>query len=171
MIRKMKPFKKRYIVFGLLAIEIVSIPVAAKTVKDFKFEPPHRTISVPFPSEQIGLTSFLVSSNAPFAIISEGSTGQFEINLHLNGEVNGQKFGLNAQMPGEKESCSVQLVPTGTKIYESDRKIDSQDGDVISRAIIIEIRYKEDITPNFKILPKKKSKKYNASVPCTSKLS
>jgi len=168
---KAKAFKKRYIVFGLIAAELAAIPVAAKAVMDFKYEPLQRVVSVPFPIETPGVAKFLVSSNAPFAVISEGETGQFDINIQLNGELNGAPFGNNAQMPGASKTCAAPLTRSASKIYEATRKIDAGAGEVLSRAIILEIRYSEDIKPNFKILSEKKAKKFVAAASCEAKLS
>lgn len=168
---KAKAFKKRYIVFGLIAAELAAIPVAAKAIKDFKYEPSQRTVAVAFPIEQPGMAKFLVSSNAPFAVISEGEIGQFDINIQLNGDLNGAAFGKNAQMPGDPKACAAQLTRSAAKIYEATRKIDAAEGDVLTRAIILEIRYAEDIKPNFKILSEKKARKFDVAASCETKLS
>ncbi|WP_034387122.1 hypothetical protein [Hellea balneolensis] len=169
--RKAITFKKRYIVFGLLAAEIAAIPVAAKALKDFKYEPSQRTVAVAFPSEQLGVTKFLVSSNAPFAIISKGDVGQFDVAIKRSGELNGRKFGTKAQMPGAAEHCAVKLTTSKAKIYEATRKIDAGDGDVLSRAVIVEIRYAKELKSEFEILSENKAKKYDAAASCAAKLS
>jgi len=63
-------FKKRYLAVALIGAEIVSIPVSAQIIDKVAFSVPQRVIAVPFPPEA-GVTKFLVSSNAPFAVVSD----------------------------------------------------------------------------------------------------
>jgi len=91
-------FKVRYLAIGLIALEIASIPVSAKMIDKMAFKKPQRVVSVPFPPEA-GITKFLVSSDAPFAIISENAMGEYDVSVNVSGLINGKRFGSNAQMP------------------------------------------------------------------------
>ena len=162
---KTTTFKKRHILYGLIALEIAAIPVSAKIIKDVAFAEPEQTLAVPFP-EQPGLAKFLVSSNVPFAIISENGTGEFDVRIDVSGDLNGNHYGKNAQLPGAPESCASTLTASPTTIYQADRKIDAAKGDVLSRAIIVEIHYAADIKPDFTFVPQKDAKKLASAPAC-----
>jgi len=140
-------FKKRYIALGVIAMEVASIPVAAQIVDKVSFSVPQKVIAVPFPPE-VGLTKFLVASNAPFAVISENAIGEFEVNIEVSGILNGNRFGTNAQMPGMATACAMQ-----------------------SSAVIVEIRYDANIQPNLKIISENKAKRMPLGTTCDSSLS
>lgn len=163
-------FKKRYIAIGFIAMEILCIPVSAQIIDKVVFSVPQRVISVPFPPEA-GVTKFLVSSNAPFAIISENAIGEFQVNVQVSGLVNGNAFGSNAQLPGVAASCAAQTTPSPTKLYEADRKTAAQPGDILTQAVIVEIRYDTDATPELKIITQDKAKRISSGAACETKLS
>lgn len=162
-------FKKRYIAIGIIALEIASIPVSAQIIDKVAFSVPQKAIAVPFPPEP-GIAKFLVSSNAPFAVISENVVGEFNVSVHVSGMLNGNRFGGNAQMPGEANSCAAQTSPISTKIYEADRKTAAQKGDVLTQAVIVEIRYDAEINPSFKVLTQNKAKGLTAGSACETTL-
>jgi len=162
--------KVRYLAIGLIALEIASIPVSAKMIDKVAFSKPQKVVSVPLPPEN-GITKFLVSSNAPFAIISENAMGEFDVSVKVSGLINGKRFGSNAQMPGAATSCAIPASPQPTKIYEAERKIELQEGDILTRAVIIEIRYTDKIKPELKIISQNKAKKIPLGRPCGTKLS
>ena len=128
--------KARYFAIGLIALEIVSIPVSAQIINKVAFSKPQKVIAVPFPPEA-GLTKFMVSSDAPFAIISEEAIGEYDVSIKLSGILNGQRFGSNAQMPGAAESCAVQSSIKATKIYEAERKTELREGGILTRACLL----------------------------------
>jgi len=163
-------FKKRYIAIGLIAAEVVSIPVSAQIIDKVAFSVPQRVVSVPFPPEA-GITKFLVSSNAPFAVISENAIGEYDVKVHVSGILNGNKFGSNAQIPGAAKACAVQTTSSATKVYEADRKTAAHKGDVLTQAVIVEIRYDEAITPDFKIITQDKAKRISTAEPCEASVS
>lgn len=162
--------KARYIAVGLIALEIASIPVSAQIIDKFAFSEPQRLSAVPFPPET-GITKFLVSSNTPFAIISENAIGEFDISIKVSGRLNGNSFGSNAQLPGAAASCAAQTSNDATKIYEAERETVARDGDVLTRAIMVEIRYADNLKPDIKIIPKNKTKKALLGTTCKPKLS
>lgn len=163
-------FKTRYLLAALIAAEIIAIPVSAQIIDRVAFTVPQRVVSVPFPPEA-GITKFLVSSNAPFAIISENAVGEFDISVKVSGILNGNRFGANAQMPGAATACAAQTAPSATKLYEADRKTAVQKGEILTQAVIIEIRYDADIQPNLSIITQDKAKKIAAGMACETKLS
>jgi len=134
------------------------------------FSVPQKVISVPFPAEA-GVTKFLVSSNAPFAVISENAIGEFEIQVEVNGVLNGKRFGSNAQMPGAAMACATQITASSTKIYEADRKTAAHEGDILTQAVIVQIRYDADTQPNLKIVPQDKAKRILTGAACETTLS
>jgi len=163
-------FKARYIAIGLIALEIASIPVSAKIIEKVAFSTPQKVAAVPFPPEA-GITRFLLSSNAPFAIISENAVGEFNVSIEASGELNGNNFGSNAQMPGPAKACMAQTVPSSTKIYAAERKTAAHKGDILTQAIIVEIRYETDIQPDFKVITENKAKRIPTGTTCKTKLS
>lgn len=163
-------FKKRYLAIGFIAIEIVSIPVSAQIIDKVAFSVPQKVIAVPFPPEA-GVTKFLVSSNAPFAVISENAIGEFQVSVQVSGHVNGNAFGSNAQLPGLAASCAAQTAASPTKLYEADRKTAAQAGDILTQAVIVEVRYDTAITPALKIITQDKAKRISSAAVCETKLS
>lgn len=163
-------FKKRYLAIGFIAMEVVSIPVSAQIIDKVAFSVPQKVISVPFPPEA-GVTKFLVSSNAPFAVVSENAIGEFQVSVQVSGQVNGNAFGSNAQMPGAASSCAMQTAASPTKVYEADRKTAAQKGDILTQAVIVEIRYDAETKPALKIITQDKAKRISSAAVCESKLS
>jgi len=163
-------FKKRYLAVALIAAEIVSIPVSAQIIDKVAFSVPQRVIAVPFPPEA-GVTKFLVSSNAPFAVVSENAIGEFDVSVQASGVLNGNHFGANAQMPGPAKNCAVQTSSSPTKLYEAERKTAAQKGDVLTQAVIVEIRYDAATQPKFEIVTQDNGKKIAAASPCDAKFS
>ena len=161
--------KAPHLAIGLIALEIASIPVSAQIIGKFTVSEPQRLSSAPFPPEA-GITKFLVSSNTPFAIVSENAIGEFDVSIKVSGMLNGNSFGSNAQLPGDAVSCAAQTAKTATKIYEAERKTTSREGDVLTRAIIVEIRYADTLKPELTIVPKNKAKKALSSSACKTKL-
>jgi len=160
--------KAPYLAIGLVALELASFPVAAQIMGKAAFSPAQRTVAVPFPP-QPGIAKFLVSSNAPFAIVSENAIGEFEVSVKVSGVLNGNRFGENAQMPGPATSCKAQTTLKSTKIYEAERKTEAKEGDVLTRAVIVEIRYEDRMRPNLKIISENKAKKIKAGSACETR--
>ncbi len=162
--------KKRYWALGLITLEILCWPAAAQILDRVKFEMPQRVVHVEFPNEP-GLTRMFVTSNAPFAILSKGQIGEFDINVIPTGTIGGQAFGQNAQLPGEKASCAATLGTNKTIIYAADRKTAKNSGDVITQSIMVEIRYDEALDPKFHVVTEKKSLKFADAASCQTSLS
>lgn len=162
--------KARFFVIGLIALEIASIPVSAKIIENVAFSKPQSVVSVPFPT-QPGVTRFMVSSNSPFAITSEEAIGDFEINIEVRGNLNGKPFGRNAQAPGLIQSCARQTSSKTTKIYEAERGTELREGDILSKTVMVEVRYDATINPNLQIVSKNKAKKFLSAKSCATKQS
>ena len=60
--------KKRYIVFGLIAVEMLSLPAAAQIVHRVAFDIRPVVIAVEIPTAETGISRFLVTSNAGFGV-------------------------------------------------------------------------------------------------------
>ena len=162
--------KKRYLVFAWLALEVASIPAAAQIIDRVAFQVPQKAIHVPLPDEP-GVARYAVSSNAPFTITAENAVGEFRVSVQANGLVNGKRFGLNAQMPGAAENCAALISTAQNVIYAADRKTAATKGDILSQAVIVEIRYAEEATPDFKILTEDNSKAIAPAQACEPTLS
>jgi len=167
---KGQKIKKRYIALGLIALEVISFPVSAHIIHKTSFAEPEKVAAAPFP-EEAGITKFLMSSNTPFTIVSEGASGEFDIQIKRAGRLNGLQYGAHAQMPGPAKACAASTTITASKIYEADRKTETGEGDVLTHAVIVEIRYTKDIQPDFKIIAKSKAKRIPAAAACKTKIS
>ena len=164
--------KKRYIVLGLLAFEVATLPVAAHFVhkSDFKFdktafETPQRAIHVKLKSKP-GITRYMVSANAPFTITSEEAAGKMSVKIMQNGLVNGNVFGENAQMPGPATSC---VTPSSTQqniIYAAERGTVLREGEILSKSVLVDIRYDPSLSPKLKVLTQKKSANISSAKTC-----
>ena len=95
--------KKRYFILGLIAVELAAFPAAAQILDKVVFSAPQKAINVVV-SDKPGVKKYAVSSNAPFAVTSQSAIGEFDIIVHGSGIINGQRFGDNAQLPGEAKS-------------------------------------------------------------------
>lgn len=69
-------------------------------------------------------------------------------------------------MPGAAKSCAVQTSPKSTKIYEANRKTEAREGEILSRAVIVEIRYDAEIKPELTFISENKAKKISSSTSC-----
>ncbi|MDB2439205.1 hypothetical protein N9W89_10860 [Hellea sp.] len=166
----MKRFKKRYIVYGLIALEIATIPVSAMIMQNVAFHAPQSVSAAPFPHEA-GVSKFLLTSDAPFAVISENAIGKFDITIQASGDLNGLPFGDQAQMPGDAQSCTLSDTKDPKIIYLAERKTALSEGDALSRAVILEIRYPANVKPDFKIVTENESKGVKIAKLCTPKQS
>lgn len=166
-------FKKRYIVFGLLALEVVSLPFAAsivhKQAADFDISAitnPQRAINVELNAGP-GVTRYLVTANAPFTVTSKNAIGTLNVNVYKSGFINGQAYGTNAQLPGAKSACTQTETTEKKTVYISERGTVAQKGDVLSETVLVEVRYDPSLTPDIKILTQKKSAKLLPAPLCT----
>jgi len=164
--------KKRYIVLGLVALEIAMLPFAGHilhktglSVDMTALMKPQRAINVKLESEP-GVTRYMVSANAPFSVISESMIGQFDVGIYASGQINGRPFGDNAQAPGAGAACTVTKTTDERTIYKSEKGTIAQDGDILSKTVLVEIRYNPYYKPDIKILTQKKSKNIISASSC-----
>ena len=106
-------FKKRYILLGLLAVEVVSLPFTAHIIQKqaFAFDfssmtNPQRAVKVKLKSPP-GQTRYMVYATGPFTVTSENAVGTLDVRVSKSGYVNGKPYGANAQLPGARLSCAV----------------------------------------------------------------
>ena len=149
--------KKRYLIFGLIALELAAFPAAAQILDKVVFSVRQKAIHVVV-SDKPGVKKYAVTSNAPFAVTSESAIGEFDIVIHKSGQINGQRFGDNAQLPGAAQGCAMATSPLPTAIYRAHQKTAAQPGKILSQAVIIEIHYDPETAPNIKIMTQEASK-------------
>ncbi len=141
--------KKRYILLGLLGLELISLPATAKILSQISIsEKP--TASVVLIDSKEGQTRYAVATNAPFYISAEHITGPISVKIHKSGVIGSARFGDNAQMPGAALACSF-LNGEEQVIYQSKRKTASGTGKILSQAVIIAIQYSDEVEPSLKV--------------------
>ena len=141
--------KKRYILLGLLCLELASLPAAAKILSQISVsEKP--MASVVLIDAKNGRKRYAVASNAPFYISADKATGPVSVEVYKSGVIGSSRFGDNAQMPGVAVACSS---PSGEEsiIYQSKRKTALGSGKILSQAVIVAIQYSDEFEPDFKI--------------------
>jgi len=145
--------KKRYILFGLIGMELMSLPAAAAIVHKAAFEVRPVVTAVEIPTAEPGVSRFIVTSNAGFDVKANQMVGDVMVKVHVNGSLpGGNRFGDSAQLPGPEMICS-QSSGSKSAIYKADRKIESQEGSAPDRAVIMEFTY-DDLTarPEFEFV-------------------
>ncbi len=165
--------KKKNIILGLVGLEILALPLAipatAQIVERVFFSVPPRIAQVELPPEP-GKTSFIIASNAPFSILSESAVGDMSVNIQVQGLVNGNSFGQNAQHPGPAEPCVTPITTAPSTVYKATRKTAANKGAVIAQAVLIEIRYDPTLSPKFSLATLDQPQAQTASLApsCTS---
>lgn len=143
-------FKKRYIAYGILALELISLPAAAKIIGhalSSNVTPPDQPYIVAQLIDEIpGRKRFAVASDNNFHIIASDIKGSMKVDVYKSGTINHTKFGQNAQLPGPKNTCSLVTQDKET-IYQSFKTTAASDGDVVSRAVIIVVNYSKTTSP------------------------
>lgn len=142
-------FKKRYILLGLLCLELASLPAAAKILSQISVSE-KATASVVLIDSKDGRKRYAVATNAPFYISAEHTTGPVSVEVYKSGVIGSSRFGDNAQMPGAALACSS---PSDKErvIYQSKRKTALGSGEILSQAVIVAIKYSDEFEPDFKI--------------------
>jgi len=164
--------KKRYIVLGLIAFEMAMLPFIGTVLHKTDINSalaalakPQRAIHVELPPEP-GMTRYMVSANAPFVVTAEEMIGQFDIKIYPSGEINGKQFGKNAQAPGDLKACSLTETVEPRAVYRSETGTIAQDGEILSKTVLVEIRYESYYKPDLKILTENKSKTILSAQSC-----
>lgn len=139
--------KKRYFVAAFLAVEIASLPAAAQIFSKVAFQARPIVTAVEIPTFEVGQSRFLVVSNAPFTIRSADMIGEIDVSVHKSGDMNGRRFGDNAQMPGPASHCASLAQPNDSVIYQAKRKTAAAPGSPVSQAVIVVVKYDESAAP------------------------
>lgn len=165
-------FKKRYFVYGWLALEALSLPFAfsasAQIMDRVSFTIPQKVASVVIDSVP-GKTQLVVSSNAAFTVAAQDAIGEFDVIVRASGNINGTRFGDNAQIPGPDRACGVATNSRPVVIYRATQKTAVNPGDVLSQAVIIEINYDAALSPKFVVKTEDNSGGMISAAACTSK--
>jgi len=142
--------KKRYIVLGLLGLELMSLPAAAQIVHKTAFEARPIVTAVEIPTTELGVSRFFVSSNAGFDIKANNIAGDVSVKVHVSGQFSPEhRFGDAAQLPGPKTTCA-HAATANAAIYKADRKTALRErANTTDRAVIFEITYDPTQKPDF----------------------
>jgi hypothetical protein len=144
--------KKRYIVFGLLAVELMSLPAAAQIVHRVAFDIRPIVTAVEIPTTEPGVSRYLVASNAGFGVKANGVIGDIQTEVHVSGSMGKlNRFGDAAQLPGPDSMCA-QASGLSSDIYAADRKTAATPGTPPEQAVIFEFRYDVDASPDFEFV-------------------
>jgi len=144
--------KKRYIVFGLLAIELLSLPAAAQIVHRVAFEVRPTVTAVEIPTTKAGVSRYLVTSNAGFSVKANGVIGDIHTGVRVSGRMGAlNRFGDAAQLPGPESTCT-QASGMSSDIYAADRKTAAAPGTAPQQAVIFEFRYDAAARPDFEFI-------------------
>lgn len=144
--------KKRYVVLGLLAMELLSLPAAAQIVQRVSFEVRPRVVAVEIPTSEPGLSRYLVSSNAGFGVKANNVVGDIHVDVHVSGAMSDiNRFGDSAQLPGPKSECA-QTSGQGSHIYLANRKTAATPGTPPEQAVVFEFSYDAEARPDFEFI-------------------
>lgn len=144
--------KKRYIVLGLLAVELMSLPAAAQIVHRVAFDIRPIVTAVEIPTSEPGVSRFLVASNAGFGVKANDVIGKIQTEVHVSGSMGAlSRFGDAAQLPGPEMMC-VQASGINSNIYVANRKTAATPGTPPEQAVIFEFRYDAQARPNFEFV-------------------
>lgn len=146
--------KKRYLVMGWLGLELLTLPAAAhQIVNNVSFEVRPMVTAVEIPTNEPGVSRFLVASNAGFGVKANDVVGDIQIDVHVSGTLHkSARFGDAAQLPGPKTSCA-QAAELGSNIYLADRKTAAVAGTPPEQAVIFEFNYDAGARPSFVFTP------------------
>lgn len=159
--------KKRTLFLGWIALELAALPVAAHIFSQVNFVKPQRTIVVEIDADP-GTSTFMVNSNAPFAIIAEGSRGAFEVSVDQTGLINGNRYGENAQLPGKSFTCAKSDSSSPKTIYLAERKTEMSKGPILTRAVRIDVSYDQTTEPKLKVISQNDAQSIPRARPCRS---
>lgn len=144
--------KKRYLVIGFLALELMSLPAAAKIAQTVSFTPPPIVTAVEIPTAEPGLSRYLVMSDAEFVVNASHMTGDVDVNVFVSGNMGGGvRFGDAAQLPGAKVTCAT-ITDSGSKVYDADRTTAARPGTVPDQAVVFEFAYAPESRPQFEFI-------------------
>jgi len=141
--------KKRYILLGFLAVELLSLPAAAQIVHKVAFEVRPIVTAVEIPTSEPGLSRYLVASNSGFGVKATGVLGDVHVDVHVSGTMSEvSRFGDAAQLPGPKHGCG-KANGFDSYIYLASRKTAATKGTPPEQAVVFEFSYDPNARPNF----------------------
>lgn len=144
--------KKRYILFGILAVELLSLPAAAQIVHRVAFDIRPIVTAVEIPTSEPGMSRYLVASNAGFGVKANGVLGEVQVDVHVSGTMGeATRFGDAAQLPGPASACA-HANGLGADIYIADRKTAATPGTPPQQAVVFEFTYDPNARPNFQFI-------------------
>lgn len=144
--------KKRYIFFGILAVELLSLPAAAQIVHRVAFDIRPIVTAVEIPTAEPGLSRYLVASNAGFGVKASDVIGDIQVDVHVSGTMGEvSRFGDAAQLPGPETVCA-QASGLSADIYIADRKTAATPGTPPEQAVVFEFSYDPNARPNFEFI-------------------
>jgi hypothetical protein len=147
-----------------------SIPATAQIVERIVLAFPPQISAVQLPVHKPGVSQFVVASNAPFNIISEGAIGDMEITITVSGKINSTPYGAAAQSPGADTACATSISPAQSVIYTADRKTAAKRGQVLEQAVMVEVKYDKALEPKltFEALNSENSASAQSALSCSS---
>lgn len=147
--------KKRYTLFGLLAVELMSLPAAAQIVHRVAFDIRPIVTAVEIPTSEPGLSRYLVASNAGFSVTTSGVIGDVNVEVHVSGTISDvSPFGAAAQLPGPKTGCAA-VSNFEKDIYVAERKTAASPGTPPQQAVVFEFHYDPNARPEFEFIANK----------------
>jgi len=159
--------KKRYIVLGLLAVELASLPAAAQIMHRVAFDIRPVVTAVEIPTAEPGVSRFLVASNSGFGVEAQNIVGDIKVSVSVSGTIGSvSRYGDAAQLPGAKTQCS-QANGLTSPLYIADRKTAAQKGTPPEQAVVFEFQYTPEARPQFTFKPGAEA--INAPLTCTNK--
>lgn len=169
----LKSLKKRHIIAGVVAFELigvaVAIPAAAQIIDRVSFSIPQKVASVSIDNVP-GKTQLVITSNAPFTVAAENAIGEYQVSVHQSGEINGTRFGDNAQMPGPEFGCGVATTTAASVIYRADQKTAAARGEILSQSVIVEINYDRALSPKFLVKTQENSASFIMANACDRRM-
>ena len=143
------PFKLRYLAGLWIAVELLSLPAAAQVVHRVSFSVQPHVIAAEIPVDRPGEAHFVVSSNAPFAVVADDIIGEIDISVSESGTFGLMDYGSSAQLPGESEGCVLMLGPHEQVVYRAERRTAAKRGDGVEQAVVMSFIFDPAASPRF----------------------
>ncbi len=150
---------------AIAALEIAALPAAAHKFGAFDFQMSTIVAAVDM-QQSDGMSTYMVTSDGPFAITSKNAIGSFEIRVFEKGAINSTRFGDNAQLPGAAYACLNVDSAAKSVIYDAGRKTAVTDGEVLSQAVLVTVTYPKGQSPKLKFVADKRARKLPRAEAC-----
>ena len=145
-------FKTRYALLAFLAVEIASIPAAFAMLDSVSFERAPQIAAAQLPINTSGMTRYLVSTDAPFAVVSSGLAGPVRVSVQTSGQIGKMVFGGVSQLPGPASSCAVARSGADMVIYRADRATAAGDATAVEQAVVVVVQHDPATTPTLRFV-------------------